>query len=82
LDAVEDDLRAAGQDVTDLLNHFAGEEEAVIGAANYPDPLLDCATMHGTDPRRRLIAERVELAFTGSLRRLGVEFAQLARHLN
>ncbi len=50
--------------------HFAGDEEAVIAAATYPDQLLDCATMHGTDQNRRLIAERAELAFDGSSRRL------------
>jgi hypothetical protein len=51
--------------------HFAKDEEAVITAATYPDQLLDCgcATMHGTDQKRRLIAKRAELAFDGSSRR-------------
>jgi hypothetical protein len=44
-------------------------------AATYPDQLLGCVAMHGTDQKRRLIAEHAELAFAGSLRRPGVEFA-------
>ena len=51
--------------------HFAGDEEAVIAAAPCFDQLLDCATMHGTDQKRRLIAERAELAFAGFLTRPG-----------
>ena len=61
MDAVEDDLRVAGQDVTDFSATSLGDEVAVIAAATYPDQLLGCATMHGTDQKRRLIAERAEL---------------------
>jgi hypothetical protein len=72
-------MRAAGQDVTDLLSHSAGDEEAVIAAATYPGQLLDYAKMHGTDQKRGLTAERAELAFDRVLEAASAEFARLGR---
>ena len=76
--AVEADLRAAAQDVSDLLSHLAQDEDAVIAASTHPERFLDYATNHGGDQRRRLISERAALAFDRILEVTSAEFARLA----
>jgi hypothetical protein len=76
--AVEGDLRAAVQDVTDLLSRLAKDEDAVIAAATYPDQFLDYAKKHGGDQKRRLISERAALVLDRVLEAASAEFARLA----
>ena len=74
---IEGDLRAAAQDVADLLSHLAGDEHAVIAAATYPDQFLDYAKKHGGDQKRRLISEPATLAFDRVLEAASAEFTRL-----
>jgi tetratricopeptide (TPR) repeat protein len=76
--AEEGDLRAAAQDVTDLLSHLAKNDDAVVAAATYPDQFFDYAKKHGGDERRRFMSERAALAFDRVLEVASAEFARLA----
>jgi hypothetical protein len=76
--AVEDDLRAAAQDVADLVSHLAEDDDAVVAAATYPDEFLDYVKKHGGDKKRRLMSERAALAFDQILGVASAEFARLA----
>jgi NACHT N-terminal Helical domain 1 len=76
--AVEGDLRAAAQDVADLLGRLAVDRDAVVAAVTNPDDFLAYAKEHGGNEKRRLMSERAALAFDRILGIAGAEFARLA----
>jgi hypothetical protein len=78
--ALRDDLRAAAQDIADLLSRVAENENAVIKAATYPDEFFDYAMKHGGDQKRRLISQGAEHTFDRVLEVAAAEFAALLRH--
>lgn len=75
---VEGDLRAAAQDVADLLRRLAENENSVIAAATYPDQFLDYVKTHGGNEKRKWISERATPVFDRILEAASAEFTRLA----
>jgi hypothetical protein len=71
-------LRAAAQDLTDLVSHLAEDDDALVAAATNADQFLDYVKKHGGDKKRRLMSERAALAFDRILGVASAEFARLA----
>jgi hypothetical protein len=73
-----DDLRAAAQDVSDLLSRLAEDDDSMLAAARYPDKFLEYVNSHGGDQKRRLISQHAVHVFDRILEVATAEFARLA----